>query len=201
MNTLWINACVRAQSRTKQLADCLLRKLGAAAEELRLEDADLPRVDASFLEKRDALIAACRFDDPLFALARQFAQAEQIVIAAPYWDLSFPAALKQYFEQINVPGVTFVYTPEGIPRSLCRAKRLFYVTTAGGAFVPPDFGFGYVRALAQSFYGIEDVRLVQASGLDVVGANADRLLQEAVQEISRMPEEAPQRLAINQRDG
>ena len=176
MNTLWINACVRAQSRTKQLADCLLRKLGAAAEELRLEDADLPRVDASFLEKRDALIAACRFDDPLFALARQFAQAEQIVIAAPYWDLSFPAALKQYFEQINVPGVTFVYTPEGIPRSLCRANRLFYVTTAGGAFVPPDFGFGYVRALAQSFFGIEDVRLVQASGLDVVGANADRLL-------------------------
>lgn len=183
MNTLLINACVRAQSRTKRLADSLLRHLGGTAEELRLEALDFPKVDEAFLAKRDALIAAGRFDDPLFALARQFALAEQIVIAAPYWDLSFPAALRQYFEQINVLGITFEYTPEGTPKALCRAERLFYVTTAGGAFVPTDYGFGYVKALAQSFYGIEDVRLVQAGGLDIAGADAEQLLQEAMRGI------------------
>jgi len=38
----------------------------------------------------DALIAAGSFDDPMFALARQFAAADEVVIAAPLWDLSFP---------------------------------------------------------------------------------------------------------------
>ena len=42
----------------------------------------------------------------MFDLARQFARAEIIVMAAPYWDLSFQAALKQYLEQVNVVGIT-----------------------------------------------------------------------------------------------
>ena len=91
----------------------------------------------------------------------------EIVVAAPYWDLSFPAALKQYFEQINVLGITFKYSAEGTPIPLCKAKELIYVTTAGGAFVPEEFGFGYVKALAQGFYGIPDVRQVREVGLDI----------------------------------
>lgn len=180
MKTLFINACVRPQSRTRRLADSLLARLGGQIEELRLEDVDFPKTDAACLARRDTLIAAGRFDDPLFDLARQFARAEQIVIAAPYWDLSFPAALKQYFEAINVLGITFSYTPEGTPRPLCRAGRLYYVTTAGGAFVPEDFGFGYVKALAQSFYGIGDVRQVRAVGLDVTGADPEAILRAAI---------------------
>ena len=89
------------------------------------------------------------------------------MVAAPYWDLSFPAALKQYFEQINVLGITFKYSPEGTPIPLCKEKELIYVTTAGGVFVPEEFGFGYVKALAQGFYGIPDVRQVREVGLDI----------------------------------
>ena len=103
-------------------------------------------------------------------MANQFARADEIVIAAPFWDLSFPAALKQYFEQINVLGITFMYTPEGLPKGLCRASKLYYVMTAGGMYVPEEYGFGYVRALARNFYGIEDVKLIKAVGLDIAGA-------------------------------
>ncbi len=183
MSILLIDACVRTRSRTKRLSDSLLRQLPEDVEVLRLEKVPFPKVDEAFLQQRDALIAAGRFDAPLFSLARQFARAKQIVIAAPYWDLSFPAALKQYFEQINVLGITFEYTPEGAPRPLCRAKRLFYVTTAGGKFVPTEFGFGYVEALARSFYGIPDVRLIQAAGLDVDGADEEQILQKAMPEL------------------
>ena len=175
---LFINACVRAQSRSKRLADQLLSKLDGDVEEVKLEKLDFPKVDEAFLQKRDRLIADGQFSDPLFLLARQFAAADQIVIAAPYWDLSFPAALKQYFEQINVLGITFVYTPEGIPKGLCRAKKLFYVTTAGGMYVPEEFGYGYVKALAQNFYGIADVELIKAVGLDIDGADAEKIMQE-----------------------
>ena len=182
---LFINACPRADSRTKRLADCLLSALGGRVTELRLADVSFPAVDEAFLHERDRLLSAQEFDHPMFALARQFAAADELVIAAPYWDLSFPAALKAYLEQINVVGLTFRYTPEGVPEGLCRAKRLWYVTTAGGDFCPEQFGFGYVEALAKSFYGIGDVALVKATGVDLVGAPVEEILAACEDEIAR----------------
>ena len=180
---LYVNACVRKQSRTKRLADRLIEKLGGEVEQLDLAGVPFPAADELFLAKRDRLIATGAYDDPLFDLARQFAAADRIVIAAPYWDLSFPAALKQYFEQINVLGITFLYTPEGLPKGLCRAKKLYYVMTAGGAYVPEEFGFGYVRTLARSFYGIEDVELIKAVGLDLAGADSEGIIRECLDKI------------------
>ena len=181
---LLINACVREESRTKRLAECLLSKLDGDVTERNLSETVFPSADEAFLKKRDSLIAAGDFENPLFEMARQFAEADQIVIAAPYWDLSFPAALKQYFEQINVLGITFLYTPEGFPKGLCKAKKLYYVMTAGGMYVPEEFGFGYVKALANGFYGIEDVKLIKAVGLDIAGADAEGIMQECLRSIA-----------------
>ena len=180
---LCINACVREDSRTKRLTDCLLKDLQEPVTEVRLIDIAFPKADAAFLRRRDALIASQAFGDPLFDLARQFAAADTIVIAAPYWDLSFPAALKQYFEQINVTGVTFKYTPEGYPMALCKAQKLYYVTTAGGMFFPEEFGFGYIRSLAENFYGIRDCVLFKALGLDIDGADVEQILLDCEQQI------------------
>ena len=180
---LFVNACVRGESRTRRLADALLDRLGGEIEEVRLHEIDLPVVDEAFLSERDRLIAQEKWEHPMFELARQFAAADQVVIAAPYWDLSFPAALKQYFEQINVLGVTFIYTPEGIPKGLCKARKLYYVTTAGGNYVPWEFGYGYVKALAEGYYGIPETELIQTTGLDIEGADAEGILVEAMNRI------------------
>lgn len=180
---LFINACVRADSRTKRLADCLLSALGEPATELRLADLSFPPVDEAFLQRRDQLLAERNYDHPMFDLARQFAAADTIVIAAPFWDLSFPTTLKAYLEQINVVGVTFRYTPEGVPEGLCRAKKLYYVTTVGGDYFPEAFGFGYVEALAKNFYGIPEVELIHAKGLDIWGAPVEEILRASEEEI------------------
>lgn len=152
-------------------------------EEVRLHEIDFPVVDEAFLPERDRLIAQEKWEYPMFDLARQFAAADQVVIAAPYWDLSFPAALKQYLEQINVVGITFIYTPEGIPKGLCKAHKLYYVTTAGGNYVPWEFGYGYVKALAKGYYGIPETELIQATGLDINGADVEGILAEAMDRI------------------
>lgn len=176
---LFINACVRTESRTRQLTEKLLLKLNRPYEEVRLHEIAFPVADEDFLNMRDRLIAERDFENPLFDLARQFSESEIIVIAAPYWDLSFPAALKQYFEQINVVGITFKYTEDGIPVGLCKARRLYYVTTAGGFYVPEEFGFGYIKALSQGFYGIQEVRKIEAAGLDLVGADVSAIMRAA----------------------
>ena len=180
---LYINACVRKDSRTKKLADYLLSQTFERIEEIKLSDIEFPIVDESFLLTRDRLISERKFDNPMFDLARQFAEAEKIVIAAPYWDLSFPAVLKQYFEQINVLGVTFSYSPEGVPIGLCKADKLYYLTTAGGSFVPEEYGFGYVKALANGFYGITDVEFIKAVGLDITGADESEIMRNCMNDI------------------
>ena len=176
---LFINACVRKESRTKRLADSFLAKLNKSFKEIRLQEIELPFVDEAFIKRRDRLIMEQDFSNSMFDLARQFAEADDIVIAAPFWDLSFPAVLKQYFEQINVLGITFLYTPEGVPKGLCRARSLTYITTAGGNDVPKEYGFGYVKALAHNFYDIPEVRLIKAAGLDIIGADTEAILQAA----------------------
>ena len=183
---LYINACVREDSRTRRLARRLLDRLGGPVEEARPLDLPLPKADGDFLKLRDSLLARGELDDPLFAPARQFAAADAVVVAAPYWDLSFPAALKQYLEQINVTGITFAYSPEGIPVGLCKARRLFYVTTAGGPILSDTYGFGYVRALAEGFYQIPETRMIRAEGLDLPGTDVEAALRAAECEIDTM---------------
>ena len=184
--TLFINACVRGSSRTRRLAEYLLAKLGGPVEEVDLSAVAFPVTDEAFLQKRDRLLAAQEYTDPLFDLARQFAAADAVVVAAPYCDLSFPAALKQYFEQINVVGVTFRYSPQGIPQGLCKARQLFYVTTSGGPLLGEEYGFGYVQALARGFYQIPQVRIIRAEGLDLPGADVGSLLHRAETDVDRL---------------
>ena len=149
-------------------------------------EVEITSVNEEYLNERDRLRLNGDLQAPMFALARQFSEAETIVIAAPFWDLSFPAALKQYLEQINVVGITFRYSEEGIPIGLCKAGSLFYVTTAGGYYVPEEFGFGYVKALAQNYYGIQDVRQISAAGLDIQGADVDAIMKAAEDSVTGM---------------
>ncbi|MBR4344771.1 MAG: NAD(P)H-dependent oxidoreductase [Lachnospiraceae bacterium] len=177
---LYIDVCVRGDSRTRELGEALLSRLGGDVVRVNIGEMKFDISDEEFLKKRDSLIAKRMFDDDSFKLARQFAKADAIVIAAPYWDLSFPAALKQYIEKINVLGITFEYSAEGYPIGLCKAKKLYYVMTAGGNYVPEEFGYGYIKALAENFYGIKEVRLIKATGLDIFGNNPEEIMAEAI---------------------
>lgn len=177
---LYVNACVRNESRTRRLAEKLLDKLESdnkeEIKEVRLEDVSMPIADEEFINRRDSFVRSGKFDDPMFDLARDFASADVVVIAAPYWDLSFPAMLKQYIEQINVVGLTFKYLDNGMPMGLCKARKLYYVTTSGGPIVSDEYGFGYVRTIAEVFYGIKDIHYIKAEGLDIVGADVEAIL-------------------------
>ena len=176
---LFLNACVKPGSRTLELAQTLLQKLKGNVQEVRLHETPMPALDLSGMQKRDHAARENDFSDPIFDAAKQFAAADIIVIAAPYWDLMFPAALKTYLENITVSGITFCYSSQGRPQSLCKAKALHYVTTAGGFIGQNDFGFSYVKALAQNFFGITQIHRYTAEGLDIFGADVNGIMCKA----------------------
>ena len=180
---LFINACPRESSRTLELARYLLDKTNGSVEELTIFEENLLPLNGKTLALRDKMTANQNFDHPIFKYAKQFAKADTIVLAAPFWDLSFPSAVKIWLEYVMAKEITFRYTEEGFPYGLCKAKKLFYISTAGGPVLPAHMGFSYVDGLAKSYFGIPETVLFSAENLDVVGADTAAILTKAKEEI------------------
>ena len=176
---LYINSCVRGESRTDRIARAVLEKLGGEYTEVYLPNEKLQPLSEEMLEKRTRLIEQGNYSDEMFACAKQFALADKIVISAPYWDYSFPSLLKIYIENICVTGVTFEYAPDGTPHGLCNAKELIYVTTAGGTYTP-DYSFCYIKELAETFFCIPKATLIKAEMLDVEGFDAEQIIEDTI---------------------
>ena len=180
---LLINACIRPNSRTYLLAQKVIEKLSGEINELNLCNENLTPLDWIQLQKRDYLVATKDFSSSMFKYANQFIAADEIVIAAPYWDLAFPSILRIYFEHITVTGLTFKYSPEGTPIGLCNAQRIIYITTAGGSIGGKNLGYEYIKELSNTFYGITDVLCFTAENLDI-NANVNAILENAIKTIN-----------------
>ena len=187
---LFVNACVRGErSRTLALARRFLDAYKKSHPEVRVTERDLmeERLEPQYpevLEQRDALWAAGQLEEPMFAPARQFAGADRIVVAAPFWDLSYPAILKIYLERISVTDLTFGYDDQGRMVGLCRAEKLLLITTRGGNFSLPETawmesGARHLKALC-AMYGIPEFRLLCAEGLDDVRSDKEAILARAM---------------------
>ena len=183
MEILFVDACPREQSRTRRLAGHVLDHLDGQLTHLKLTETDIPEITEDRVNKRFLDGKNKDFHDPVYDLAVQFGKADIILIAAPCWDLSFPALLKRYIEAITVTGLTFRYSETGTPIGMCRAKKLYYVTTSGGPIFEEAFGYGYLRTLAQGMYGIPECRCFTAENLDIIGNDPEQILREAAQKI------------------
>ena len=185
MKVLFVNACLRDEkSRTLALCRHYLKELKSAkpdieVEELNLEEMEIQVQSGSMIEKRDGVLRAQEFSDPMFDLAKQLIGADHIVIGAPYWDLSFPARLKIYLERCSVDKLTFIYDENGMPQGQCRAKDLTYITTAGGYIGQMNFGFDYVKGLCSYLFGVKNFHFAAADGIDIIGVDAEAKMEEA----------------------
>ena len=53
------------------------------------------------------------------------------------------------------------------------------MTTSGGFIGQNDFGFSYVKALAQNFFGIHRIYRYTAEGLDIFDADVEQVMSQA----------------------
>ena len=189
---LCVDCCIRREnSRTKRLADAFLSALPAdcRVEHLDLMAEDLSYFKESYFAQREQLLAAGERDHPRFRYAHQFTEADLIVMAAPFWDLAFPALLKVYIEQVSVDGITFGSTEAGL-QGLCRASHLVFLTTRGGFYTGDamEMGSRYLDAL-HTFFGIGAYTCIAADGMDVAGFDAEASLAAAMQKAKALAAE------------
>nr|WP_325213014.1 NAD(P)H-dependent oxidoreductase [uncultured Oscillibacter sp.] len=188
MKLLLIDGCVSQrgpESRTRALAEAFLSAFREAhpeaeIETVRLEELDIRPFTPAALDERDALASVGAFDAPVFALARQLRQADKIVAAAPFWDLSFPAAMRVYIEHISANGLTYHYEADGCHGD-CKASRLAYLTSGGDFERPESLGVLYWRQLAAMF-GVPRFDYVFAGGLDVDPSKVPEIMAAACEQ-------------------
>ena len=183
-NVLFIDCCIRRElSRTRALADAMLGALrkreDLAITELCLMDEPLTYFSEGFFAQRERLLAQGEREHPRFRYAHQFASADAIVIAATVWDLAFPALLKVYIENVSVEGITFGCNENGC-YGTCRAERMAFLTTRGGAYegAPDEMGARYLAALCR-FFGIPRFDCIAADALDLGTRPPEEILAEA----------------------
>ena len=160
-----IDSCMREESRTRVILDAAKEVLSARydIETIDVNATGLPPVTPEMLKER----TSGKVPEKTVALARKIASADRIVIAAPFWDMSFPAVLKAFFENMSLYNVTF--TDDGTTcTGLCKCRKVLYITTRGMDIPTGDFrdqGSSYLKALS-SLWGLGEVITVAAWNLD-----------------------------------
>jgi FMN-dependent NADH-azoreductase len=125
--------------------------------------------------ERSAIAVSDRYIDELLA-------ADEILISTPIYNLSIPAALKAWIDQIVRFGRTFNRGATGFD-GLVKGKKVTVVVASGSDFRPGQPGGAYnhiepyLRAIL-GFVGVTNVRFVYAHSLNEVGLR-ERALAEA----------------------
>lgn len=146
---LYIDACIRDEgSRTKRIATPIVESLKERyeVETFVLNDMNLQVVQKEEITRRGNGIIS----DEALAWANTVREADRIVIAAPFWDMSIPAALKCFIELCSILDVTFK-TNDVTCYGNCKCENLLFITTRGMNIKtgdPLEQATPYIKALS-----------------------------------------------------
>jgi FMN-dependent NADH-azoreductase len=182
-----VNPKSTEESRTFQISEKFMETYRQNHPEDEVTTLDLYKIGCSFLghdvvTMHKNQVQASK-EHPILKYAFQFKEMDKYVIAAPMWNLSIPAILKAYIDYIVVAGVTFKYTEQGA-KGLLENKKAAYIVTRGGEYLGSpalayEMGERYLRTIL-GFLGITDFTTISADGLDIVGADVQAKVEQAI---------------------
>ena len=174
-----INACMREESRTQKILDGLLCVLG---KKYNIEIIDLSTLNMSWIGEKDLKDRDNGYVPEKFvSMSKKVANADRLVIAAPFWDMSFPSVLKVFFENISLFNITFTSTQTECV-GLCKAKKVLYITTRGMNIKtgdPLEQATPYIKALSK-LWGLGELYVLSAENLDY---SSDKEIESKVEAV------------------
>ena len=168
---LHIDSSARTEnSVTRDLSARLVKSLAGARGQITVRDlgrngpgfVNAEWVGANFAAPEKRSEAERGFLAESDALVDELEASDHIVIGAPIYNFSVPAALKAWIDQVARARRTFIYTEKG-PKGLLEGKTAWLVIASGGVPVDSevDFATPYLRHV-MGFLGISDVRVIDA---------------------------------------
>ena len=109
------------------------------------------------------------------AVLEEFLAADLVVLGVGFYNFGIPSQLKAWVDRLAIAGKTFRYTEKG-PQGLAGGKRVIVAIARGGYYgagtpsAPMEHAETYLRGVF-AFFGIAEIEVVAAEGLNV-GAEA-----------------------------
>ena len=175
---LYIDACIRnSESRTKKIAAPIVEALKGIydVQTLVLNELQLEVVQEDLIRRR----IKGEIDFTVMSWAEMVRDADRIVIAAPFWDMSIPAALKVFIELCSIFDVTFK-SDDKTCYGNCKAEKMLFITTRGMDIATGDEleqATSYLTALSR-LWGIGPLQVVAAQNMDYV---SEEEIEEKIQ--------------------
>lgn len=185
---LYVKANIKneGESRTFKVSDSFVEEYKKNNPEDEIITLDLYKENIDFLRADDLGKLFGPKDEEsknnsILKYAYQFADSDKYIIAAPMWNLSFPAILKAYIDYVSVSGITFKYTAEG-PVGLLNNKKAVHIVSRGGGYDNSQYEMGdrYLRTIL-GFFGIKDIETIAIDNLDVMGVNVKEKVEEGIE--------------------
>jgi FMN-dependent NADH-azoreductase len=185
----------RATSESSAGAEAFVARFRKARPDWDIDMMDiwretLPEFDGDALQAKYARTSGQAFSGAerdafavLERIAIRFALADRVLISTPMWNFGIPYKLKQWFDLIVQPGLTFRFDPAQGYFPLLKDRPTLVILASGGDFVTGmnrgriDMATPYLRE-ALRFVGVSNVRFVLI-GPTVGAAEPARLAREA----------------------
>ncbi|BCE03020.1 FMN-dependent NADH-azoreductase [Marinicellulosiphila megalodicopiae] len=183
-------SAAKAQSNSRKLSQAVVDQLNPTSVTYRDISDGLPIITEAFIgaaytpreqrseEQNEILSLSDKLVDEIKA-------HDIIVLGVPMYNFNIPASLKLYEDLIARVGKTFMYTDTG-PKGLIEGKKIIFVLTSGGVPLNSGLPMDHMTASLKTFFnflGLEDQRLITASGL---AANAEQSINDAMLEIAKI---------------
>ena len=180
---LYIDSCIRNElSRTKRIATPIIESLKERYEVETVVINELNLAPVQYDENRRR--AGGTVSEEAICWANKIKNADRIVIAAPFWDMSIPAALKTFFELCSLFGVTFD-SDDKTCFGLCKAENLMFITTRGMKIetgAPLEQATPYIKALSW-LWGIKGFEVVARNNFDYLPQEEiEKEIESAIEE-------------------
>jgi FMN-dependent NADH-azoreductase len=118
---------------------------------------------------------------------------DKVLISSPMWNFSIPYKLKQYFDVIVQPGLTFGVNRKGEYVGLLRNKRMQLILASGSAYAvrfpreddgpKTDFQRCYLEHMAR-YIGIDDVRTIKIDPTEAAAPPAvEKMFESKLNEV------------------
>ena len=181
IDTLVINAHPdphSTASATNRMVAHLLDKLPAGSvQTVNLAEADIQPLDKAVLEMFTVTLfqgqqpneEQAALQARLMSVVNQVKSARRLVIAYPMYNFAIPALLKDWLDNLVMPGETFHYSEDGTPKGLMGEHKVLLLQASGsvyseGPMAQMDFASSYLKTLLGGFLGFAYVDTVYAEG-------------------------------------
>lgn len=180
---IYVNAIIRKdESRTKRLADAIISSIKDEVELKEINLNELPLNPYNEVTYEDKVNNGT--EELFYNLSKEIAGSDGLIIASPFWDMSFPSLLKSFLEKISLFDVMFVSDDKRCI-GIAKCPFMYYIVTRGMDIKDGDEleqGTPYLKALCW-LWGIKRFEVTSASNFDYLPNDAiDKEIENKIKE-------------------